>query len=213
MTQNFYFGYKLTSIEKIYNETTSATYNTTQYRMATTIYGSYVSFTSVPSAGTIILAFVTLDATYYDYASIAACRSAVVYGGSYDDRILCWNGGEASEMFCSQSVSEASIQQASIWGNTCGDLYFPLACNFRVGDGRYAVRAVCRHYDRLLVFTDGDTWMADFSSSAAKQFPLVPINSGVGCTAAGGAALAGNDPLTVADRGHLALDIKRAAAG
>lgn len=198
----FYFGQKIASVDNVYDQSAGSRYISSQYRLGTDATGaSYISFTSVPASGTIILAVVTLDASYYAYASVAACRSAVVYGGSYDDRILCWGGEADSEMFCSQPVDEAQIEQAGIWGNACGDLYFPLACNFRVGDGRYAVRAVCRHYDRLLVFTDGDTWMANFSSSAAKQFPISPMNSGVGCTADGGAALAGNDPLTVADGG------------
>lgn len=196
----FYFGYAVEGIVSLYEATSGSRYLSVEYRLGTDGYGgSYVAFNSTPGAGSVILAVVTLDAQYYDYAQVAACRRAVVYGGSYDDRILCWGGESPSEMFCSQPVSAAQVTEACIWGNESGSLYFPLDCNFRVGDGQYAVRAACRHYERLLVFTDGDTWMADFSSSANKQFPVVPINSGVGCTAAGAAALAGNDPLTVAD--------------
>ncbi len=196
----FYFGYAIEGIVDLRNATNGTRYLNVEYRIGADGYGgSYLAFNVSPDAGTVILAVVTLGAQYYAYDRVAACRRAVVYGGSYDDRILCWGGRSPSEMFCSQPVSDAQVSEACLWGNTSGSMYFPVDCNFRVGDGQYAVRAACRHYDRLLIFTEGDTWMADFSASLNKQFPVVPINSGVGCTAPGAAALAGNDPLTVAN--------------
>ncbi|MBQ3125575.1 MAG: hypothetical protein IJC15_00775 [Clostridia bacterium] len=196
----FYFGYAVESVVKLYDADTGVSYLNVEYRLGNDGYGgTYLAFNVVPAAGKRILAIVTLAAKYDAYARVAACCRAVVYGGSYDDRMLCWGGTVESEMFCSQPVSTAQIEEASIWGNSCGGMYFPADCNFRVGDGQYAITAACRHYDRLLIFTRGDTWMADFSSSLNRQFPVVPINSGVGCTAPGAAALAGNNPLTVAD--------------
>lgn len=199
-TQVFHFGCAVSSITSVYNTDNGTIYGNTYYKLGHDSQGnSYINISPAPDNGTDFLVQVTLDAKYLDYARIATCQSAVVYGGSYDDRILCWGGGEASEMFCSRSVTETQVAQAAQWGVSSGDLYFPADGRFFVGDGRYAIRAACRHYDRLLVFTDGDTWMADFTSSAAKQFPLFPINSGIGCTAPEAAAMAGNNPLTVAD--------------
>lgn len=198
----FYFGMKVDSMVSLYDASNGFPYFSSDYRLSTDSYGnSYIQFNSVPAAGKVILAVVTLSAQYFDYARIAACTDAVVYGGSYDDRILCWGGGGAAEMFCSQPVSEAALEEARIWGNVSGEMYFPRDCNFHIGDGRYPLRAAARHHDRLLIFTAGDTWMADFSATLDTQMPVVPINSGVGCLSRDGAALCGNDPLTVADGG------------
>ena len=196
----FYFGYAVDSIRDVYNVTQGRYYFTSDYTLSPDNYGnSILKMTSKPVDGTIFVARVILNQKYLDYSCIAACADAAVWGDSCADRIVCWNGTQASDVYCSKPVTDVQIREATSSGQVCGDLYFPEDGHFCVGDGSRPVRAACRHYDRLLLFTNGDTWMTDFTDDPSGSFAMKPINSGVGCTAPGAAALAGNDPLTVAD--------------
>lgn len=199
---SFYFGCQIESVQAVYNASSGMQLMNNAFRLNQSSDGnSYLTLYDMPASGIVILVQATLAAKYYDYARIAACTNAVVYGGSCDDRILCWGGGGEAEMFCSRPVSKLALEESRLWGNVSGEMYFPQDCNFHVGDGRYPLRTACRHHDRLLIFTAGDTWMADFSATLDAQMPVVPINSGVGCGSVDGAALCGNDPLTVAEGG------------
>ena len=66
-----------------------------------------------------------------------------------------------------------------------------------MGEGRYPVKGLSRHYDRLLIFTDGDTWMANSADCQSEHIPVMNINSHVGCSSVGGTAVIGNSPVTV----------------
>ncbi|MBR6709650.1 MAG: hypothetical protein IKL84_08245 [Clostridia bacterium] len=199
--QNTYFplGFRAESIVAAYNITQNITYNAAYYSLDSDLFGNHiVRLPSVPASGDEIVVRVVLDASNFRYARIASCRAGMTYGGSFDNRIFCWGGDVRGEMFCSAPVSEAQIAFGQRYGAASGELYFPADGNFLIGDGRHAVTAVCRHYDRLLIYTEGDTWMVDFGTESSPHFEARPVNSGVGCTAPGAAALAGNDPLTVA---------------
>ena len=68
-----------------------------------------------------------------------------------------------------------------------------------MGEGRYPVRGAQRHYDRLLIFTEGDTWIANAESSGQDDFPTSGINASIGCASYNGIALAENDPVSVGE--------------
>lgn len=145
------------------------------------------------------VATLVLRDDYYRYADIAACGGAVIWGGTDDSRILCFGGGRQGEIFSSAEVDAMRLAEAKRHSGSEGKLYFPLSGCLCLGDGRYPVRSACPHYDRLLIFTDGECWASDFDAVGRQTVSILPINSGVGCTAHGGAALAGNDPVTVAE--------------
>ena len=132
-------------------------------------------------------------------SDIAACGGAVIWGGTDDNRILCFGGSRQGEIFSSSEVDAMRLAEEKRHCGSEGKLYFPLPGHFCLGDGRYPVRAACPHYDRLLIFTDGECWASDLDAAGQQRISVLPINSGVGCTSLGGAALAGNDPVTVAD--------------
>jgi hypothetical protein len=100
-------------------------------------------------------------------------------------------------MFNAAYVSNVSLYDSRECIPESDELYFPYGHEFTVGDGRYPINAVLRHYDRLLIFTEGGAWMADSSACGIEEFPVMRINSSIGVTAARAAVMAGNEPCTV----------------
>ena len=127
---------------------------------------------------------------------------ATVFGGINNSRVFMWGGEDKNRMFVSTPTSIASIEEAEAVFADCGGLYFAENNDFCVGDGKHEIRAVSRHYDRMLIFTAGETWMADSEVSSAQSFPLTRINTAVGCASLRGVARCGNDPISV---GHGAI--------
>ena len=134
-------------------------------------------------------------------SSLSSCRSASVFGGINTSRVFLWNGTRKNTVFTSSYVSRASLSDSLSRYPDSSRLYFMAGEEFTVGDGRHNVTAISRHYDRLLIFTDGDAWMADSSACGTEEFPVMTINSNIGCTVSNGALTANNDPITISKNG------------
>lgn len=146
-----------------------------------------------------VIVYLTLAEGAFDDSGFNTCTSASVFGGIYNSRAFMWGGNDSSVMYCSREVSREDIAESSkIYAEDAG-LYIPSGYEFKVGDGRYGITAVNRHYDRLLIFTKGDAWMADSSACGTEQHPVMTINSSYGCASYGATAKCGNDPVTVGD--------------
>lgn len=145
------------------------------------------------------LEFVNTDFSLSD--ALGSCTSATVFGGINNSRVFIWNGEQKNTVFTSTYVSRKSLEEAQSRYGNCSPLYFQSGNEFTVGDSRYDVTAVTRHYDRLLIHTEKDTWMADSSACGLEEFPVMNINSSVGCAALNATAMAGNDPISVGDSG------------
>lgn len=151
-------------------------------------------------AGDKVLVYYTFASDFKERARVVKNPHAMVFGGINNSRVFMWGGEEKSRMFVSTPVSKPSLEEAERVFTNCGGLYFPERNDFCVGDGMYGVRAVSRHYDRLLIFTSGETWMADSEVSSSQSFPLTRINTDVGCASLRGVAKCGNDPISVGHR-------------
>lgn len=122
-----------------------------------------------------------------------------VFGGVNNSRLFFWSPDD-SVIFPSAYVSPTALKEAEKLFPNCSDLYFPEDHNFIVGEGRYHIRGMARHYDRLLVFTEGDTWMANTALTGSESFPLMNINTSLGCASVLGAVTSKNSPFTVGKR-------------
>ena len=134
-------------------------------------------------------------------STLSSCRSASVFGGINTSRVFLWNGSKKNTIFTSSYVPRSSLAESLSRYPDSSLLYFMAGEEFFVGDGRYNVTAIARHYDRLLIFTDGDAWMADSSTCGTEEFPVMTINSNVGCCVTNGALTANNDPITISKSG------------
>ena len=115
-----------------------------------------------------------------------------VYGGDRDSRVFSYGDG--------------NILRYSDVTSTGPDVtYFPADNFITVGDGSSIVTALVRHYDRLIIFTERETWFlspssVDYEGYSKPSFPLSPLNSTVG-SMGGGAAYADNSPVTLSEDG------------
>ena len=134
-------------------------------------------------------------------STLNSCRSASVFGGINTSRVFLWNGAKKNTIFTSSYVPRASLAESLSRYPDSSQLYFMAGEEFTVGDGKHNVTAVARHYDRLLIFTDGDAWMADSSACGTEEFPVMTINSNIGCAVINGALTSNNDPITISQNG------------
>ena len=148
-------------------------------------------------SGDRVLVYLTFVSSLTDRSELVANTEAMVFGGISNSRVFMWGGEDKNIMFSSGYVSNENLRESERIYSDKGALYFPSGYDFSVGDGRYAITAVNRHYDRLLIFTDGDTWMADSGACGIEEFPVMRINSDTGCSSVTGSAKCGNDPISV----------------
>ena len=142
--------------------------------------------------------FLTVAESEMDRAALFSCKSSVVYGTYTDNRLFLWDGDSEDIMFASRSVNGDELQKSqSFYPNTV-PLYIPEDAAFTMTKDGRRITAVCRHYDRLLIFTNADTWMAK-SSESGNPLDAVTINPSQGCTSDGAVVMCGNDPICVSD--------------
>lgn len=142
-----------------------------------------------------------IGSSYAERTTLGGCTGAAVYGGKYDTSVYCFGGSDRSRVFRSKYVSAADAAASAVKIPGSSGLYFPVGYDFSVASGGARVSAVCRHYDRLLLFSTDDARMTDLSEGGYQDIPVRPVNSGVGCLKADGVVLCGNDPVTVSRDG------------
>ncbi len=126
------------------------------------------------------------------------CTHATVFGGANNSRPFFWgNPIVPCHMFTCNYVSDADLDECLTLFPTSDSFYMPYGSIFTVGDGQFPVRAVSRHYDRLLIFTEGGTWMADSTNCSFENQPLININMNVGVSSNGAATPVENQPCCV----------------
>jgi hypothetical protein len=79
----------------------------------------------------------------------------------------------------------------------CCCVYVTAKDRITVGDGVQSITGACRHYDRSLIFTADQTWMADGSRNESGRLRLIPINNTLGNDRLDGCAVVGNHPYTL----------------
>lgn len=126
------------------------------------------------------------------------CTHATVFGGANNSRPFFWgNESNPSTMYSCGYVSESDLEGSQSLFPQSDYFYIPCDSAFTVGDGQFPIRAVSRHYDRLLIFTEGGTWMADSTDCSFEKQPLININMNVGVSSNGAATPIENQPCCV----------------
>jgi hypothetical protein len=134
------------------------------------------------------------------YKELASSIGGMVYG-KMTDSVMLLHTSDKNRIYFSRIVDYSSLK-ASDTAFSGGSLYIPFDNIKTVGDGRYGISAIYRHYDRLLVFTEGETWMADTDFADTKDIlPTMTINAYVGSPSLYGVCMAENTPLSVSRDG------------
>lgn len=149
------------------------------------------------STGDRVELYLTIDSSELDSDLLYSCRQAVVYGGYTDNRLFLWGGERDDLMYGSTSIDKESLEECKkVYTNTV-PIYLPPNAAYRMGREGRRITAVCRQYDRLLIFTDGDTWTAYSPSGDAEPLNAFTVNTSSGCYSDGAALLCENDPVCV----------------
>lgn len=144
----------------------------------------------------------TVTVTYQPKTDAAlgvhSCTHATVFGGASNSRPFFWgNENYPATMYSCSHVSESDLAECLSLFPQSDYFYIPYGSSFTVGDGQFPIKAVSRHYDRLLIFTEGGTWMADSTDCAFEKQPVININMNVGVSSNGAATPVENQPCCV----------------
>lgn len=149
-------------------------------------------------AGDRVVVHMTFDVDYSALLEeLYSSLQVTSFGDAKSDRLFLWGGPQGNTVFCSSFVSEHQLKESKKHFPQSNELYFPEGFQFRVGSNPCNLLGAVRHFDRLLLLTDGETWMANSSSSGMEDFPVLCVNPQLGCSSLGGVTLAGNDPVSV----------------
>ncbi len=124
----------------------------------------------------------------------------VHFGNADRGRLCFWSNSGSDLLFYSKCVDGEQVAESSKFVPESSELYFPAGQEFRVGDSRYAIRGVSRDRDRLLIFTEGETWMISEIESDKEVYPIRGVNSVIGCLSPRGVVTAGNHTVSSSDR-------------
>ena len=149
------------------------------------------------SAGDRIKAYITFARPASERKNLLSNTKGDVFGGINNSRLFLWGGNEKNRIYGSSFATEEGLADARSWYRDSGSLYFPIDNSFCVGDGKREVTALGRHYDRLLIFTSDDVWMADSEIAFTNEIPILRINTDIGCSTVGGVAKCKNDPISI----------------
>ena len=128
---------------------------------------------------------------------LLSCSRVDVFGDSANNRLFLWNGNQKNVFFPSIYVSSESLAASRLQYAESTPLYFVANNECILGDGRYDITGFVRQYDRLLVFTEGDTWMMDTEALSESRLSAKPIHPFLGCDTVGAYTMAENAPITV----------------
>ncbi len=150
--------------------------------------------------GQIVDLYLTIDPSELDTSLLSSCKQNATLGGYTDTNLYFWGGKYDGAMYCSRALTEQSIWSSSIiYGETI-PLYVPADSVFSTDGEIRKIKAICRHYNRLLIFTDENTWMIDNTLESTNFLSgAIMVNSSHGCTSDGAALTCGNDPICVSD--------------
>ncbi len=156
----------------------------------------------VPSLmdGDTAVAYVYLENTDNDRSNLLSLGGAVSFGGINSTRLFAWGQEKPNVIYICSDVTPEQLERSNTDFPNCTPLYFPEGNKFIVGDGRYNIKSIVRHYGRMLIFTDGDVWMTDTEVTGEDVLPAMTINSTAGCAGCPDVLKIGNDPISIGKR-------------
>ncbi len=157
-----------------------------------------IVFYNIAPAGAEVEVFLTLpeDSSTSQRSMVTECTHMAAVGPAEAAKLLFYGGESGAHIQLSQSGNPREyVAIRRVVPSACM-LYVTDEDVYRIGDGIQVVTGACRHYDRSLLFTTKGTWMIE---EANGRVSFVPVNTTLGCSAAGAVVLSGNDPFTLFD--------------
>lgn len=130
-------------------------------------------------------------------SAFANAGCSIPFGKADGERLCCWSQHSVPFMFTSRRITEEQLSESRLLAPNSVSVYFPVGNQFQIGDGRYFIRGATRDRDRMLVFTEGNTWMVTESDSTTEIFPTSGVNADIGTPSPGGVTRAGKHTVSV----------------
>lgn len=150
--------------------------------------------------GTVFDVFVTVSPDFFAVptSNPLSAEGTAMIGDAEAPRLIFFGGGlPTGQLWMSRVVDrEERAAVRAMYPEACA-LYITNEDSLTVGDGVQAITGACRHYDRSLVFTTDQAWMADGSVNDGGKLRLIPVNGTLGCDRGQACAVIGNHPYTL----------------
>lgn len=145
-------------------------------------------------------------ATNYPLASVVKCKHSLVHGSADHTRLFFYGySGNKRRIFRSTFVSDEILAELKKQETNVSNLYFADGCYFDVGEGDGGIKSMVTYDDKIFIFTDGESWYAQCTSS--DKISPVPISNTLGCASEGGAAAVPGGVVTVMATGVYRLNV------
>lgn len=145
---------------------------------------------------------VTLSGVFSQRSLLAGANRGYVYRDASHETLLLYGGDRGYRVFASSAVTEEMFAASSVCYPNTDPLYFPAGCGFYLGDMQHPVHVLCRDRNRVLALSDRAIWAIEYAGDDLVSYPM---EGGVGCSAPGGLALCGDDPVVVQESGVFRL--------
>lgn len=157
------------------------------------------------AAGTVVEIFVTMPASFISQRkTICRARRMTSVGDPMSERVMLYDAPDEAQVWISRATRwEDRLRIRQVLPGCCM-IYLTENDRYSIGKGNVEVTGACHHYDRSLIFTAGETWMADGGEYENGTLRMITVNSTQGCTSRDGIATLGNTPLCVCDNRILA---------
>ena len=147
-----------------------------------------------PAAGTNTIEITWTAQTSYR-SQVIGMTCAELFNGAQDTRVFLYGDGSNKAIY--SGLDYDGVGRAD---------YFPDLNEAAVGDANTPIRAMIRHYDRLLCFKADSAWSISYSTitladgTVTAGFYVSPVNRDIGSCALGEARLVENRPRTLDGR-------------
>lgn len=177
----------ITSVDAVYLDGILQTL-TTHYTVGTT--AGTVTFVSTPLTGQDNVDIYWTKGTG-SRAEVYENKYAEIYGGANDTRVFLYGDGTNRLQYSGLASGVPSAE------------YFPALGYADIGSSETKITGLTKHYDRLSVFKEKDTYYMSFelidvgNGDMVASFPVYPLNSQHGNIAMGQPKVINNNPISI----------------
>lgn len=144
-------------------------------------------------------AFFTISDHELNVKKALAYKNHAIYGTIENSRLFLFGGASDNMILSSRDIPQERIDDYSWLYPDTIPLYMPKSNEITLGQASHKITAVCRDHDRLLIFTETDTWMISNPSDPEQSIDAIVINSNNGCSSVNGAIICRNEPICVSN--------------
>lgn len=123
-------------------------------------------------------------------------RAAEIFYELNENNLFFWGSDSSNKIYYTRKPDPESAKTTEKY-TSAGSFYVPAENQFSVASDNDRVKALIRHYDRILIMTERSTWISDPNSLNSESNSIRSINTSIGCESFNGAARLENTLVSV----------------